>query len=512
MRVGGLASGMDTESIVKDMMKIQKMPLDKLMQQKTFTEWQQEAFRDTNLSLKNLEKSAGDLRLQSSFNSYSATTSDTNVSIATTANAMSGSYQVQVMSVASSAKLNSSAVIMKPAVIAADGTTTTDARAAKSTDLIGIAGKIIVNGSGDATKDATVEITADMTYAQVAKKIQDATIGKVPELRANFDDTTSRFFMTTKGMGENQNFSLEFKNTDGTATNPALAQQIINNDGTDMASTGATNGKVEVDGIEIEGLTSNKTTVNGLTINLMQVHAEGVKTTVTVQSNPEKPLAMIKDFVDKYNETIETLQKQLVEKRYPDFQPLSDEQKKDLTETEIELWEEKARSGLLRNDPVLKSAMQDLRRAFMDEVESIADGNLKHLSQIGINTGSYTEGGKLFIDEKKLSEALTNKPDEVMALFTTRNAAGDGVGARVYDALGAVVKNLSAKAGSSQGSVDNSTLSKKIKQMNDEISRWQDRLTRVEDRYWKQFTAMEKALSQMNSQSTWMQQNMFGGA
>lgn len=147
----------------------------------------------------------------------------------------------------------------------------------------------------------------------------------------------------------------------------------------------------------------------------------------------------------------------------------------------------------------------------MDEVSSAADGNLNLLSQIGINTGAYTEGGKLFIVEAKLSEALTNKPDEVMALFTTRDAAGDGVGARVYDTLNNIVKNLSEKAGSS-GSTDNSTLSKKIKQMNDEISRWQDRLTRVEDRYWKQFTAMEKALSQMNSQSAWMQQNMFGGA
>ena len=47
--------------------------------------------------------------------------------------------------------------------------------------------------------------------------------------------------------------------------------------------------------------------------------------------------------------------------------------------------------------------------------------------------------------------------------------------------------------------------------MNDEISRWEDRMKRLEDRYWKQFTAMEKALSQMNSQSMWMQQSMFGG-
>lgn len=507
MRVGGLASGMDTDSIVKDMMKIQKMPLDKLMQQKTFTEWQQEATRDTNLSMTNLRTSASNLRLQSSFNSYSATSPTPNsFTVATTANAMSGSYQVQVTSVASAAKLNSSAAIMIPAVTAADGTVTTAARGAKSTDQIGVAGKITIDGSGT---DIIIDIASTDTYEAVAKKIQDLTAASVPALRASFDNTTSRFFIATKGMGSEQAFSLDFKNEDGTE-NKALADKIINNGSATATAAGALDGSVKFDGIDITGLKTNQTTVNGLTINLLQTSETA--STINVQSNPEKPLAMIKNFVDKYNETIENLQKQLVEKRYPDFQPLSDEQKKDMTEKEIELWEDKARSGLLRNDPVLKSAMQDLRKAFMDSVASIADGNIKHLSQIGINTGNYTEGGKLFIDEKKLSEALTNKPDEVMALFTTRDAAGNGVGARVYDTLNNIVKNLSEKAGSSSSSVDNSTLSKKIKQMNEEISRWQDRLTRVEDRYWKQFTAMEKALSQMNSQSAWMQQNLFGGA
>ncbi|WP_203340714.1 flagellar filament capping protein FliD [Planococcus beijingensis] len=493
MRVGGLASGMDTDSIVKDMMKIQKMPLDKLMQQKTFTEWQQEATRDTNLSMTNLRTSASNLRLQSSFNSYSATSPTPNsFTVATTANAMSGSYQVQVISVASAAKLNS-----------ANSVTNSAGTAAKSTDQIGVAGRITIG-------DISIDVASTDTFADVAKNLQDKTAASVPALRASFDNTTSRFFIATKGMGSEQAFTMEFKNADGTAENTDLAAKIVNNGSATATADGAADGSIKFDGIDITGLKTNQTTVNGLTINLLQTSETA--STINVQSNPEKPLAMIKDFVDKYNETIENLQKQLVEKRYPDFQPLSDEQKKDMTEKEIELWEDKARSGLLRNDPVLKSAMQDLRRAFMDSVTGLAEGNINHLSQIGINTGSYTEGGKLFIDEKKLSEALTNKPDEVMALFTTRDAAGNGVGARVYDTLNNIVKNLSEKAGSSSSSVDNSTLSKKIKQMNDEISRWQDRLTRVEDRYWKQFTAMEKALSQMNSQSAWMQQNLFGGA
>src|SRR5690606_8304511 len=131
------------------------------------------------------------------------------------------------------------------------------------------------------------------------------------------------------------------------------------------------------------------------------------------------------------------------------------------------------------------------------------------LSQIGINTGTWSEGGKLFTDEDKLKEALTDKPDQVMALFTNRvDDKNVGVGGRVYAALNNVVKNLSDKAGSPTGLVDNSHITKYINQMDEEISRWQTRLEKIEDRYWKQFTAMEKAISQMNSQSSWISQSL----
>ena len=502
MRVGGLASGMDTEAIVKDMMKIKKLPLDKLMQEKTFTEWQYEAFRDTNLALLSLRDSASDLRLESSFNSYSATSSDSDsVTVDTTANAVNGTYQVQVMSVASPAKMHSTLPIVK----STDPLTSVKTYA-KSSDQIGTSGTITVKDKDGNALGNPITITATSTYEEVAKQLQDSTIGKVPELRVSFDDTTSRFFISTKGMGADQNFTLQF-------SDEALAKQVINNGTeTSLTTTNATNGSVKFDGIVINDLTSNKTTVNGLTLNLLQVSGEA--TNVTVQSNPEKPMEMIKKFVESYNETISKIEKQLVEKRYPDFQPLSDEQKKDMSDNEIELWEEKAKSGLLRNDPVLQSAMRDLRRAFMDPVAGIAPGNINVLAEIGINTGSYTEGGKLFIDEDKLSEAMINNPDEVMKLFNSDDAEGNGIGVgdRVYATLNNIVNRLSDKAGNPDNSVDNSNISKKIKQMDEEISRWQDRLANIEDRYWRQFTAMEKALSQMNSQSTWMQQNMFGGA
>lgn len=498
MRIGGLASGMDTDQLVKELMNAQRIPLDKLTQEKVWTEWQRDANREFNLTLSKLRTTASDLRLQSSFNAYSATSSDAQfVTASTTANALNGSYEVDVLSVASPAKIHSANAINK---IVGGVVSTTPA---VSTDKIGVDGTVTINGG------TPISITSDMTFADVAKKIQDSTAATVPALRASFDDTTSRFFMSTKDMGANQNFDIVF-------SSEALADQIINdgintNFSTSTAApdsfmSAATNGKLEFDGIVVDNLTSNKTTINGLILNLLKVG----NSTITVQSDTAKPLETIKNLVEKYNETIAEIKKKLVEKRYPDFQPLSDEQRRGLSEKEAELWDEKARSGLLRNDPILKNALQDLRSAFMDPVSGVANGNIDMLSQIGISTGTWTEGGKLNINEDKLKEALTNNADEVMQLFTNKTG-GLGIGERVYQELNNVVKRLSDRGGSPASPVDNSTLSKRIKQMTQDISKWNDRLAMVEDRYWRQFTAMEKALSQMNNQSTWMQQNMFGG-
>ncbi|UJF27090.1 flagellar filament capping protein FliD [Planococcus sp. 107-1] len=506
MRIGGLASGIDTDSLVKEMMAAQKLPQDKLTQQKAFTEWQKDAYRDVNLSLSNLRTLASDMRLQSSFNSYSSTATGSSVTPETTALSVSGSYKVEVISLAAGAKINSAAPIKS---------FTNSAVSAKSTDAIGTAGSITIKGSGATATDIVVPILATDTYEQVAKKVQEATAAKVPELRMSFDNTTSSFFISTKGMGGDQNFTMNF-------STPELAGQVINakdaangnavitNFSTSTAATNtfmkaASNGSVKFDGITVDNLTSNKTTINGLTLNLVETGTS----TITVQADPTKTFDKIKGFIDKYNETIADIEKQLVEKRYPDFQPLSAEQKKEMTDNEIELWEEKARSGLLRNDPILRNAMQELRQSFTSPVAGMPAGSINMLSQIGINTGTWSEGGKLFIDEDKLKKALTDKPDQVMALFTNRvDDKNVGVGGRVYDALNNVVKKLSDKAGSPTSLVDNSQITKYIKQMDEEISRWQTRLEKIEDRYWKQFTAMEKAISQMNSQSSWISQSL----
>src|SRR5690606_9679635 len=97
---------------------------------------------------------------------------------------------------------------------------------------------------------------------------------------------------------------------------------------------------------------------------------------------------------------------ELKETRYRDFAPLTQEQRDEMSEDEIKRWEERARSGMLRSDQLLGSVLSNLRSALSKAVEGLPGGDLKHLSQIGITTGAWSEQGKLYIDEAKLKDAI----------------------------------------------------------------------------------------------------------
>src|SRR5690606_8962365 len=119
----------------------------------------------------------------------------------------------------------------------------------------------------------------------------------------------------------------------------------------------------------------------------------------------------------KYNEIIGKINEKLREERYRDYRPLTDEQRKEMSDREIELWEERAKSGLLRGDIILSNALSNMRTAFYNNVDT--DGPFKHLAEIGIKTtANYMEGGKLEINETKLKEALAQDSDAVYKLFS----------------------------------------------------------------------------------------------
>ncbi|MEF3305169.1 flagellar filament capping protein FliD [Paenibacillus sp. GYB003] len=260
---------------------------------------------------------------------------------------------------------------------------------------------------------------------------------------------------------------------------------------------------------------SNTFTINGMTFTLKE--ATGTTEDITVTNDTDGVFESIKGFMDKYNDSIDKINKKLTEERYRDYTPLTDEQKEAMSDKDIERWEERAKSGLIRRDQTLEGALNQLRTAFSSVVTGLSSGDISQLSQIGISTLDYSERGKLHIDEAKLKKALADNPDQVMKLFTADDnnkdsRSGDGVANRIYQIADSFYKQIVEKAGSVSTTVlDAYTIGKNIKDLDKRIDSLSTRLIGLEEQYYKQFTAMETALSRMNAQSSYLAQQ-FGGA
>ena len=188
--------------------------------------------------------------------------------------------------------------------------------------------------------------------------------------------------------------------------------------------------------------------------------------------------------------------------------PLTDEQRKDMSEHEQKMWDEKAKSGLLRSDPHLRQGLSAMRSALGGRVDGLGDNVLDTMAEMGITTSSsYNDGGKLVIDETKLRKALSEDPDRVINTLTQKGEVKDGVDTRgvIYrlrESMTDLTKKIDAKAGRTTMTDSQYAIGKNLVDMDKRIDTWKLKLENIESRYWKQFSAMEQAINKANSQSS----------
>ncbi len=272
---------------------------------------------------------------------------------------------------------------------------------------------------------------------------------------------------------------------------------------------------------------ANSFSVNGIAFNLQKDFAGSVE--MSVNSDPTKAVELIKGFVEKYNELLDKINSKLSEKREYDYAPLTDDQKEALKEDEIKKWEEKAKSGLLAGDDLLRSILTGLRNAVIESVE----GTGLTLASIGIKSNSWADKGKLYIDEEKLKNALSENPTAVFELFTkqsdvsyntavTSGAAKNerfresGLVYRLYDVIQDNIRTITIggkrgalleKAGmTGDRSVFNNMLYSQISEYDEKIAKLNDELIIKENNYYMQFSQLETLINSMNTQSMWLSQ------
>jgi flagellar hook-associated protein 2 len=225
-----------------------------------------------------------------------------------------------------------------------------------------------------------------------------------------------------------------------------------------------------------------------------------------IGKSADEIVAKVKDFVSTYNDVLGVVNDKVSEEKFKGFEPLTEDQKADMSEKQVEAWEKKARSGNLKSDATLSGVLQTLRVDMYAPVSKVADTNYNQLTEIGISVkGSYQEKGKLTVDETKLRAAIAANPTAVMELFTSTGTKGQqGIASRMYDDVVGAMTQVAQKAGAVGGAPLSSIIGKQISGMDKQMSTIEKRMNEKENHYYQQFAAMEKALSKMNSQSAWL--------
>lgn len=291
------------------------------------------------------------------------------------------------------------------------------------------------------------------------------------------------------------------------------------------------NAKFVIDGVEIYH-NSNTYTMEGVTFDFDEVELN-TDITVNISKDYDNIKQAIKDFVKDYNQLIDDVYKHIGtapkrDSKNNKYEPLTDAEKEDMSEKEIEKWEDAAKTGVIYNDSTVSGIMSKLRLSIYNSVK-LDDGTTFGLYNMGIKvTTSMTdkEGarrGKLEIDEEKLDKAFEENPEAISKLFTDPNSGimkqindtiDDAVSTRRIENSTTIKGTLIRKAGLESGSTaKDNAIYRQMEQINKRIATLQDRYDSKEDYWWSVFTNLEKMMANANSQSNYLANYLgsFGG-
>lgn len=349
----------------------------------------------------------------------------------------------------------------------------------------------------------------DTTLAEMISEVNNSTTAGVT---MKYDEISDKLIMTAAKTGAGT--TLTVSETGSTFLSAAL--------GTDTAGQDA---KLTVDNVDFTR-SSNTVTISGIIYTLNKETPAGTPATINVAQDADTIYKNISNFVDDYNALINTINTKLVEEYDDDYPPLTDDQKKDMSDDEIKNWEKKAKAGLLASDSTLSSFVGNMREVLSEAISGVS------LSSIGIEPGDrkYKEKGKLYIDEDKLKSAIKNNPEGVLNLFTkqstdfpgtnmrkltasqrTTRYKQEGIAYRLYDILQDNISTLGdshgnkglllEKAGIKNDTTDtDNALSDQIKDLKTRIEKEEKHLDSEEDRLYKKYTQLEKYINKMNNQ------------
>lgn len=252
---------------------------------------------------------------------------------------------------------------------------------------------------------------------------------------------------------------------------------------------------------------SNTFDINGLTITCKGETAVGEKITLTTENDVSGIYDMVKNFIKEYSSLINEMDKLYNAESSKGYDPLTDEEKDSMSETEIEKWEEKIKDSLLRRDSTLNTVSSAMKEIMAGGYT--VNGKTMYLSDFGIETLGYfnaadNEKNAYHINGDEDEETLKTKDNTLKEMITKDPNT-------VVDFFTQLSKTLYAKMDDLMARSDYSSMNtvyddKKMKEEYDsyatKIKEAEAKLTDYEDKWYKKFSAMETALAKMQSNSS----------
>lgn len=575
-------SGLDIESLVKMGMMNKQNQYDKMYQTQLKQTWVKEAYNTVYTDVKAFKESMSTFKMQSNMSAMQATSSNNDV-VSVTANgaAAAMNHKITVEQVASNAYLmtangqkiertNTSAAnsaYLRDVLFEAGYTKSTDADGQTSYAVKNSAGKPETHKGSevaisievqDGEKDSDgnpvthkVEFTYDQIFGdnKTLNDLASAFSNSGANVQGGYDTVNESFSLYNKTSGSANKIGLQANNDKSAellnklhlasydSQNNTLGTEASFETGKMKVAAAGTNAKATIDGKSYESDT-NKLNVANVIYNFNGVSAKNADgtyqaSTISVSQDTDKIVDNVKKFVETYNTLIDSLNTKYREEKNTDYKPLTKKQEGEMTESQIDKWNEKAKSGLLYHDNNIYSIISDMRESLYTKVDAVdtvltdAKGNkysYNSMSSIGIT--SSTNQGHITLDEEKLKKALTEDPDCVYQLFasdqdstyvagsTNKNQAdtytsksdylNTGIANRLYNAMTTNISNLESYAGTSKETDDESYLGKLITNMNTKMTSFQTLMKSYESKLYKKYDAMEVALSKLGAQLSYI--------
>lgn len=532
IRITGLNSGLDTEAIISELVSAYRTKEEKYQKAQTKLSWKQDAWKDLNIKVRSLYDNISNLRFTSAWTMKKTTVSDsTKATVTAAGSCVNGTQTLKIKQLAKGTYITGGEISNTSA-----GTAPTSATKLSELGYTGSGGDIQVkDSSGNVVK--TVSVTGNTTIKDLVSALNGAG-----DTKASFDATNKRIFMTSNKTGEQNAFSL-----DGDAD--ILKTVGLSKEG-GASIVDAQDSEIELNGAKFTSA-NNTYTVNGLTIDCL-AETGNSEISITTSVDTQSMYDQVKNFLSQYNSLMKEMYSLYNADSAKGYEPLTDSEKDQMTDTEVEKWEEKIKAALLRRDDTLDGIMSTMKNA-MSTSYYIYNGNAVTYDSdkqyykcngnaIKNSDGSYVTSAsqlKLWASAngaKKYSLSSFGIKTEVYATMTANSSqdayhidgdADDSVSKNNSDVLlnmlssdpdtvSSFMKQLtsglysaidtkmkSVKGLSSSYTIYNDIeMAREYSDYTDTISKWEDKLTDLEDSYYKKFAAMESALASLQSQSS----------